>query len=500
VVISSGFGYISEIHHLHLKDYLIAIDIGTTSAKSFSISTNGEILSSHQNFYPTVFTAEGFAEQDPDLIFNAVVELIKKSAASNARCLGISFSAAMHSLTAIDNTGKVIFPLAIWSDTRSKVQSRKIKEAGLAQRFYEITGTPVHPMSPLCKLMWLKENRPDTFNKAHKFLSIKEYVFFRLTGEYVIDHSTASATGLFEIDKLKWSSEILSYVNLAEEKLAAPLAVNQQFFIRKEQVTQLGLDQKTPLVIGASDGCLAQLGSNALGKDDLTITLGTSGAVRVASPSRKVDPEGRVFNYILNDKLFVCGGATNCGTALIDWFRKSIDVNAPDDINEFAKQACQVSAGSDGLHCVPFLLGERAPIYNPDASGTFIGVKMHHSKSHFQRALLEGICLEIKWILETVETNFGRRNNIILSGGITRSPVFTQLLCDVLGRKIEVRIGMDASSAGAARIGFEALKVEYKMQAIEAAKYQPDLSSNTLHEKYFVTFKEIYNRLKDLPL
>jgi gluconokinase len=483
-----------------LQDYLIAIDIGTTSAKGFSISTSGEILYSHQQFYLTSFNAEGFAEQDPELIYNAVTDLIRKSVILTDRCLGISFSAAMHSLTAIDGQGQVIIPLAIWSDTRSKIQSQKIKDEGLAQRFYEITGTPVHPMSPLCKLMWLKEHRPEVFNKTHKFLSIKEYVFFRMTGECVVDHSTASATGLFDIEKLKWSSEILSYLNLTKELLSVPVTVDQQFFIRKEHAADLGLDQKTPLVIGASDGCLAQLGSNALGSDDLTVTLGTSGAVRVASSSRKLDPQGRVFNYILNEKVFICGGATNCGSVLIDWFKKSMDLTAPDDINEFAKQACQVPAGSMGLLCVPFLLGERAPIYNPDASGTFVGIKMHHTKSHFQRALLEGICFEIKWILETVETNFGKRNNIILSGGITRSPVFTQLLCDILGRKIVAHTGRDASSAGAARLGFEALKIKFEMPKAELSSYKPDVSLRALYEKYFSAFIEIYERLKDFKL
>lgn len=500
MVISSGFGYISEIHQPYVKDYLIAIDIGTTSAKSFSISTSGEILYSHQIFYTTSFTAEGFAEQDPELIFTAVVALIRKSSVSDGHCLGISFSAAMHSLTAIDAQGQVIFPLAIWSDTRSKIQSQKLIDAGLAQRFYEITGTPIHPMSPLCKLMWLKENRPDVFRKANKFLSIKEYVFSRLTGEFIVDHSTASATGLFDLEKLKWSDEILSHIPLEKDRLSTPVAVDQKFFLTNEYATNLGLDQRTPLVIGASDGCLAQLGSDALGDNDLTITLGTSGAVRIASSTRKVDPQGRVFNYILNDKLFVCGGATNCGSVLIDWFRKSMDSSAPEDINKFAKQASEVSAGSEGLLCVPFLLGERAPVYNPDASGIFFGVKMQHRKIHFQRALLEGICFELKWILEIVEKNFGKRSNIILSGGITHSPVLTQLLCDILGRKMVAYTGMDASSVGAARLGFEALKIPYGIPKTDVSTYQPNVISNALYEKHFALFKELYERLKDLKL
>lgn len=482
-----------------MQDYLVTLDIGTTSAKSFSVSTSGEILSSHQQFYDTSFTTEGFAEQDPEPIFTSVIELIQKSTASATRCVGISFSAAMHSLTAIDAEGQVIFPLAIWSDTRSKIQSKRIKEAGLAQRFYEITGTPVHPMSPLCKLIWLKENKPDIFHKAHKFLSIKEYILFRLTGEFVVDYSTASATGLFDVEELKWSDEILSYIKLSREQLSFPVAVNQVFFVKAEVAARLCIDRKTPFIIGASDGCLAQLGSHALGSDDVAVTLGTSGAVRVASPSRKIDPEGRVFNYILNAQFFVCGGASNSGSVLLDWFKKSLDANAPDDINEFAKEACQVPPGCEGLLCVPFLLGERAPVYDPDASGVFWGLKMHHTKIHFQRALLEGICFELKWILETVEKFFGKRSKVILSGGITRTPVWTQLLCDVLGRKVVADTGMDASSVGAAKLGFETLKIKCTNPKVETFTYLPNNTLTHMYDNRFAIFKSIYERLKDLP-
>ncbi|HTH54938.1 MAG TPA: gluconokinase [Cyclobacteriaceae bacterium] len=483
-----------------MQDYLIAIDVGTTSAKSFSISPTGDVLASHQEFYPTSFSKNGFAEQDPERIYNAVVGLIKKSHISSARCVGVSFSAAMHSLMAVDDEGKVILPLVIWSDTRSKFESRKIINAGLAQKFYEISGTPVHPMSPMCKLIWLKENQPDVFRRSYKFLSIKEYIFFKLTGKFVVDHSTASATGLFDLKTKKWSEEVLSYIGVDARKLSTPVKVDSKFFLQGPLASSLHLAPDPPLVVGASDGCLAQLGSRALGEEDVTLTLGTSGAVRVASHSQKNDPDGLVFNYLLNDQLFVCGGATNSGTVLLDWFKKSMDSNAPDDIDEFVKQACEAPPGCHGLLCIPFLLGERAPIYDPDASGIFWGVKIHHGKIYFQRALLEGICFELKWILETVEKNFGVRNNIILSGGITRSTAWVQLLCDILGRKIVTRQEVDASAMGAATLGFEALKIKFESTPANSIAYLPDHGSNQLHEKHFIIFKEIYRRLKDLKL
>ncbi len=480
----------------YYQSLILAIDIGTTSAKALLVSPDGNVIATHQEFYETKFPSPGIAEQDPDLIFNAVWQLLK-SMDSYQKPVGICFSAAMHSLMAVDEKGNPLTPLMIWSDTRSTAQSRYLHENKLAVPLYETTGTPVHPMSPLCKLLWMKENQPQIYRSSFKFISIKEYILFRLNGKFIVDYSIASATGLFDLDLKKWSPLALKLLELNEERFSAPVNVHSIINVKNEVAKDLGLED-VPLMVGASDGCLAQLGSDAMGDDDLSITLGTSGAVRVSAKKRKVDPAGKIFNYILDDEAFVCGGATNCGTALLNWYSMNMDTSASTDISDFVDQAMSVAAGCNGLLMLPFLLGERAPIYRPEAKGVFFGISIAHTKMHFQRALLEGICFQLRWISECVEESFGSRKRILISGGITRSENWLQLLSNVLGKTLTIQESQDASAMGAARMGFKAMGISHKFNSPELKIYQPESCANLIHSHSYDLYKKLYVALEKI--
>jgi gluconokinase len=462
---------------------LLAIDIGTTSTKGLVVNTAGEVIASAQNFYDTRFPKPGFAEQDPKEILEGVVAILKKL--NKLEPTAVCFSAAMHSMMAVDESGTPLTHLMLWSDTRSTPQSQHLHQQKLAQRLYETTGTPVHPMSPLCKLLWLKENEPALFQQAHKFISIKEYVLFHLTGEFIVDYSIASATGMFDLDKKTWAEQALQLLAIDERQLSKPVSGASQLFAKAEIASSLHLEN-TPLIIGASDGCLAQLGSQAMAAGDMSITVGTSGAVRMASAQRKQDPQGRVFNYILNDSHFICGGATNSGTALLQWYSKSIDPSAPTDVKEFGEQVKNIAAGCDGLLMIPFLLGERAPLYQPEARGAFLGITIQHTTKHFQRAILEGICFQLRWIAESVEEMCGPCRQIFISGGFTRSPLWMQMLSDALGKELILREENDASAIGAALFGFQALAIPYEFNVKNSKAFLPD---NNLHQIYSASYR-----------
>lgn len=473
-----------------------AIDIGTTSAKGLVIRSDGRVLASHQEFYPTSFPQPGYAEQDPGFILKTVIKILK-TIGHHQPVSGLCLSAAMHSLMAVDKNGKPLTQLMIWSDTRSTEQSRRLIENNLEQRLYEITGTPVHPMSPLCKLLWLKEHQPGVFAAGFKFISIKEFILFYLTGEFVVDHSIASATGLLDLDRQQWSTEVLSLIGLTQDRLSCPVESHKNLTIKPEILKELGLND-VPLIIGASDGCLAQLGSHAMNGNDMSITIGTSGAVRVASHQRKVDPQGRVFNYILDHNHFICGGATNNGTALLNWYSKNMDSSASEELSTFVNQVSGVSPGCEGLVMIPHLLGERAPVYNPLARGVFFGISIDHNKKHFQRALLEGICFQIRWIMECVEELFSRRENILISGGFTRSESWVQLLCDVLGKSLSLAESEDASTMGAAMMGFKALQIKADFVPRVPKRFYPDPEAHKVYNKNYLTFRKLYSAIEKI--
>jgi gluconokinase len=473
-----------------------AIDIGTTSAKGLLIRSNGNVLASEQKFYETSFPQPGYAEQDPDLILQSVFAILKSITPSQT-ISGVCFSAAMHSLMAVDKNGKPLTPLMIWSDTRSAEQSSRLIGNNLAQRLYEITGTQVHPMSPLCKLLWIKQNQLEIFISGFKFISIKEYILFHLTGDFIVDHSIASATGLFDLDRRQWSTLALELIGVTEEKFSRPVPVHTALKVNKKNFSGLGLDG-VPLIVGASDGCLAQLGSHAMNKNDLSITIGTSGAVRTASHKRRVDPQGRIFNYILDNDNFVCGGATNNGTALLNWYTNNMDSSAGDNPIRFVDQVTEIPPGCDGLLMIPYLLGERAPIYNPNARGGFFGVSIDHTKKHFQRALIEGICFQIRWIMEGVEELFGEREKILISGGFTHSEKWIQILCDILGKPLTLQETQDASTMGAAMMGFKALAIKSEFVLQTSKLFYPDPELHKVYSKNYLTFRKLYSAIEKI--
>jgi gluconokinase len=249
--------------------------------------------------------------------------------------------------------------------------------------------------------------------------------------------------------------------------------------------------------MGASDGCLAQLGSGAMNKNDLTITIGTSAAVRRVSKRDLDDPQLRLFNYLLDEKTFISGGASNNGTVIIDWFNREFN-HEPQNLKAFVKDTFSIAAGSDGLIALPYLQGERAPIYNAEARGVFFGVSVRHKPKHFKKALLESICFEILSIVKSVEDIHGPSDKIFVSGGFTYSPEWVQLLSDVLGRALIQSEVNDASAIGAAIVGFEAVGLSFQRQKGDRKLYKPNINLSKLYQIQFERFELLYKQLEPL--
>ena len=244
---------------------------------------------------------------------------------------------------------------------------------------------------------------------TYKFLSIKSYIIQQLTGEYAIDYSLASATGLLNIQTIKWESEALAYAGITESKLPqlAPI-FHSPGELRKEYQKSLRLSPSTKIILGSSDGCMAALGAGVWGEGKATITVEDSGAVRVISKEVLRDDKHRFFNYILSENCFVSGGPTNNGGVVFEWFAKHFgDFKNPYEIEStmenLINEASNVAVGSDGLVFLPYLLGERAPIWNANARGCYFGLNINHERKHFIRATIEGILYEIYSIGKTLE-------------------------------------------------------------------------------------------------
>ncbi|MBN8198915.1 MULTISPECIES: gluconokinase [Bacillaceae] len=452
--------------------YVIGTDIGTTSTKSVLFDHNGKVLGKYTIEYPLHTPNPSTAEQDPEEIFQAVLGTlrgcIKESNVRAEDITCVSFSSAMHSVIAVDADGVPLTNSITWADNRSAKWAEKIKKEMNGHEIYLRTGTPIHPMSPLSKILWLKNEQEEIFKRTSKFISIKEYVFHKLFSEYIVDYSIASATGMFNLKKLDWDKEAVESAGITAEKLSKPVPTTYSVRGMKEEFRKLtGLSLDTPFVVGASDGVLSNLGVNAIDPGVVAVTIGTSGAIRAVTDKPVTDPKGRIFCYALTEKHWVIGGPVNNGGMLFRWVRDEFAASEVetakrlgiDPYDVLTKIASGVAPGSDGLIFHPYMTGERAPLWNANARGSFFGLSLHHKKEHMIRSVLEGVIYNLYTVLLALEELTGEPKRIQATGGFARSDLWRQMMADIFNQEVVVPESYESSCLGAAILGLYALGV-----------------------------------------
>jgi gluconokinase len=471
--------------------YFIGVDIGTTSVKSVAFNGAGNVLHIHATEYAMQHPLPGTSEQNALLIFDAFIDGLQKNmAALNSKPAFVAFSAAMHSLMAVDENGKPITPLIIWADNRAAGIAEKLHTENKAWFYYEKTGVPVHPMSPLCKLMWMKENEAFTWHRAYKFIGIKEYIFYRLFGQFVVDTSVASATGLLNTTRLQWDDEILSHLDLPVDKLSKVVSAKQIYFTGEDYPSFAGI----PFVIGASDGALANLGTHAI-DDIMAVTIGTSGAARMMVKYPLPDEQMRTFCYHVKDDRFIIGGAGNNGAVVLQWLKENIFENAQ-DFEVLFEKASAIAAGADGLIMLPYLLGERAPIWNAGAKAVLFGLTKNHWQAHIIRAAMEAVIFSVYDIASVIMQTHGV-TCVHASGGFAQSRLWLQILANVFNLPVFVNGAYEAAAYGAVILGAEALQIEANFEHRTIDAVYPAEAENKIYMACFEKYRRLYVLLKD---
>ncbi|MCU0893912.1 MAG: gluconokinase [Rhodospirillales bacterium] len=450
--------------------FFIGVDIGTTSVKAVAYDRAGAVAGHHSIGYPLYAPAPAVAEQDPEEIFSATTRAIAGAvSAAGARpqaVAGVAFSAAMHSVIAVDADGRPLTRSITWTDNRAARWAERLKGEMDGRSIYLRTGVPVHPMSPLAKLLWLRHERPELFARADRFIGVKEYVFFRLFGRHLVDLSIASATGMLNLEALDWDPGALEIAGIGPERLSTPVPTTEVVAgLPKDVADAMGIAADTPFVIGANDGVLSNLGLDAVRPGDVAVTIGTSGAMRAMVGRPQTDPEQRTFCYHLTPDHWVVGGPINNGGIAFRWVRDEFAAAETetakrlgiDPYDVLTRIAARVPPGSAGLIFHPYLAGERAPWWNPRMRGSFFGLAMHHHKEHMVRAVLEGVIFSLHSILGAVEALIGPTSTIRASGGFARSELWRQMLADVFDREVVVPESFESSCLGAAVLGMVGL-------------------------------------------
>lgn len=482
-----------------MTEVVLGVDVGTTSAKATAFDADGRQHGHGEHGYPLQEPSPGAAVQDPQAVVDATLAAVRDAAAAardaGADVAALSLSAAMHGLVALDARDRPLTPLITWADTRAAEQAERLRASH--PELHGRTGTPLHPMAPLAKLCWLREREPDTFAGAHRFVGVKELVLRALCGEWALDHSVASGTGLMAIRALDWDAEALELAGVRADQLA-PLVEAKQLL---DLTADIGLGADVPVMAGAGDGPLANLGVGAVRPGVAAVSIGTSGALRVMVEQPTTDPAGRVFCYALTPGRWAVGGAINNGGVVLQW---AADALAP-DLGEHAEEellalAAEVPAGSDGLLMLPYLLSERAPHWSALPRGAYVGLTRAHGRGHLIRAAIEGVCQQLALVAASVRDAGNELREVRATGGFARSPLWRQMLTDVLGQEVGFPAGHEGSGFGAALLGMEALGL---IDTIERAavlvsleeRRQPDAEAAASYAGLLPVFASLYDAL-----
>lgn len=459
------------------QDVVIGLDLGTTDIKAIAFDAAGQPLVRAQRPSSLTRGADGAAELDPERVADAAEDALADVFAtlrSQSRSVSrIGVSAAMHSLIPIGADGAPLAPAMTWADLRPQPDAEALWRSPAGPAIYARTGTPIHAMSPLAKLLWLRRARPDIFQRAAMFTGLKEWLWRRWFGEWAVDASLASATGLYNLRTGQWDAEALTLAAVTPDRLPriVPTA-----YARSDGAAslarRLGLAQAPLIALGASDGALANLGSGALDGTRLALTVGTSLAVRRTTPEPATNPVTRVFCYVLGPGRFVTGAASNSGGVTLDWLYKSVLTQwagaTPTSLPGAFDEARDALA--EGLIFLPYIAGERAPLWSAGTSGALVGLRASHTAADTLRAAIEGLLFNAKWLVEQVIDGRNAPEAIIATGGVFQSMWIAQLAANILDLPILAMESVDASARGAALVADVAAGARTWEQAGQASE------------------------------
>lgn len=480
---------------------LVGIDLGTSAVKVIATTSDGASVASASATYPLETPRPQWVEQDANIVYRATMRVLRDVLAEVAlrgdEVQAIGFSCAMHGLLPVDAQGEPLGPLVTWMDRRSAAIADRWHADGTAARLYAQTGAPVHPMLPSCKVRWFAEHDPHVSARAAKFVSIKELIVYRWTGEWLVDWGMASGTGLFDFRTHDWSSHALEVAGIGADKLSRPVAPRSVVRgLRAGVASGLGISAATAIVPASSDGALANLGVGAIEPGELALTLGTSGAIRTVVDRPVLDERARTFCYAFDDDGFVVGGPTSSAGAVLAAIHGLFLSELEPDARFAAALACAERAerGAKGLIVLPFLSGERAPYWMSELRGGMFGLDLSHTRNDVLRAAFESVVFALFAVWNVMREQLTQASRIRLSGGLTHAPFVRQLVADVFGC-VSIRENQEEASAyGAALMAGLAIGALADRRAARATlrtldEHVPDATATDAYARIFARYE-----------
>ena len=489
------------------RTYFLGLDISTTSSKALLIDEKGEVVSVASSPHTLQTPKPLWSEQNPnqwwDAVSASIRSVIEKAKIGGDQVTAIGLTGQMHGLVLLDESGEVLRPAILWNDQRTQAQCDEIHQRFGKDHFIQITGNVALTGFTAPKILWVQQNEPEVYAKARHILLPKDYVRFKLTGEYALDKADGAGTVLFDLKSRTWSAEILEKLNINPAWM--PRTFEGPDFtghVTSQAAKATGLIAGIPVAAGGGDQAAQAVGVGAVEPGVVALTVGTSGVVFAPTPSALVEPEGRLhsFCHALPGMWHFMGVMLSAAGSL-QWYRDALAPNLAFD--DLLNEAELVPAGSDDLQFLPYLSGERTPYPDPLARGAFIGLTIRHGRGHMTRSILEGVSFGLKDSFTLIQNaGLGEIKQVRASGGGTKSKLWRQILASVLGAELVTVNTTEGAAYGAALLAGVGAGVwtDVPSACKEAIKITgktiPDPAQVETYHKSYQLYRDLYPVLK----
>ncbi|TFG06144.1 MAG: hypothetical protein EU539_08455 [Promethearchaeota archaeon] len=493
--------------------FVAALDLGTTGCRTFIFDLSGTIVASDyqewESFYPTPSSVEQDANSWWESIKMTIEAAIKKSGIDKTEIVSLSVTNQRETIVPVDKEGNTLYNALVWQDRRTTDQVEFIKSKIGPDKIYKTTGLTIDPYFSATKILWFKDKKPEIYRKTHKFLLVSDYIIYKLTGQFISDHSNLSRTMLFDINKLKYSEEIASEMGIDLDKMPDPIKSGVD--IGEITTEETDFDKKTLVVSGAGDQQSAALGVGVVSPGEIKCTTGTGSFILAYLKAPNFDPERRVLCschavpgvWVQEASIFTSG-------AVLRWFRDEIGKSevmaceeGQDPYDLITGLAEESPIGANGLLLIPHFIGAGAPHWNPYARGVIFGLSLGHKRRDLYRAVLEGVAFEVRNNIEVFKEMGIEPKELLLTGGGSRSDLWNQIYADVLGITCVRNVIEEATSLGAAILAAagaglfpDIAKAAETLCKIDK-KWIPNEKNHQVYEKLYHFSHDFYNLLNN---
>ena len=497
-----------------MSNYLLSIDLGTSACKVVIFNINGEVIVQTNGTYPVYYPKEGYVEQDPKewwkAVCKAVKEAIEKGNISASDIAGVGVDGQSWSAIAVDEQGEVLTNTPIWMDTRAKkICDRINKEVG-KERIFHLSGNSLQPSYTTAKILWYKENLPDVYKNTRTILQSNSFIVYQLTGKKTQEKSQGYGYHCYDMGKGRWDKDMAKEmgidVNFLPEIYDCHDIVGK---VRKEAAKLTGLKEGTPVVAGGLDAACGSLGVGVIEPGQTQEQGGQAGGMSICIDQYK-SHEALILSHHVVPNLWLLQGGTVGGGGVMRWFEnefadyerkesKHLNKSSLEQLNDLAQE---VPPGSDQLVFLPYMMGERSPIWDPNAKGVYYGLDFNKTKGHMVRASMEGVALSLQNNLDIAKSLGIEVKELRAMGGAANSYLWTQIKSDVTGKKIKVPGSDTATAMGAAILAGVGVGIykdfkEATNQLIEIKReHNPNMENHKTYQKNYEIYLELYDNLK----